>query len=177
MGFSTPGSSVLHSTGSEVKWSRSVMSNSATPWTEAYRLLCPWDFPGKNVGVGCHFLLQEIFPTQGLNLDLPYCRQTLYHLSHQGSQNYLPVCSNLCTLSRWCNVTISSSATLFFCLQTFPSFRVFPKSVQSFWQYLSKLKYTGLFPPWIPVSFTSRNLSYIILHNLPKKCALESFFL
>ena len=31
------------------------------------RLLCPWDFPGKSTGVGCHFLLQEIFPTQGLN--------------------------------------------------------------------------------------------------------------
>ena len=46
--------------------------------------LCSWDFPGKNTGVGCHFLLQEIFPTQGSNLGLPYCRQTLYHLSHQG---------------------------------------------------------------------------------------------
>ena len=34
------------------------------------RLLRPWDFPGKNTGVGCHFLLQEIFPTQGLNLHL-----------------------------------------------------------------------------------------------------------
>ena len=29
-----------------------------------------WDFPGKNTGVGCHFLLQGIFPTQGLNLIL-----------------------------------------------------------------------------------------------------------
>ena len=27
--------------------------------------LCPWDFPGKHIGVGCHFLLQGIFPTQG----------------------------------------------------------------------------------------------------------------
>ena len=34
-----------------------------TPWTVASRLLCPWDSPGKNTGVGCHFLLQEIFPT------------------------------------------------------------------------------------------------------------------
>jgi len=31
------------------------------------RLLCPWDFPGKNTGAGFHFLLQEIFPMQGLN--------------------------------------------------------------------------------------------------------------
>ncbi|KAM7244171.1 hypothetical protein CapIbe_004779, partial [Capra ibex] len=31
------------------------------------RLLCPWDSSGKNAGVGCHSLLQGIFPTQGLN--------------------------------------------------------------------------------------------------------------
>ena len=29
--------------------------------------LCPWNSPGKNIGVGCHSLLQRIFPTQGLN--------------------------------------------------------------------------------------------------------------
>ena len=34
------------------------------------RLCCPWDFPGKNIRVGCHFLLQGIFPTQGSNLCL-----------------------------------------------------------------------------------------------------------
>ena len=49
------------------------------------RLLHPWDSPGRNTGVGCHFLLQGIFPTQGLNLGLLHCRQMLYHLSHQGS--------------------------------------------------------------------------------------------
>ena len=49
------------------------------------RLLRPWDFPGKSTGVGCHFLLQGIFLTQGLNPGLPNCRQTLYPLSHQGS--------------------------------------------------------------------------------------------
>ena len=37
---------------------------------QSTRLLCPWDSPGKNTGVGCHFLLQGIFPTQGLNLHL-----------------------------------------------------------------------------------------------------------
>ena len=34
------------------------------------RLLCPWNFPGKNTKVGCHFLLQGIFLTQGWNLYL-----------------------------------------------------------------------------------------------------------
>ena len=42
----------------------------ATLWTVACSLLCPWDFPGKNTGVGCHFLLQGIFSTQGLKLPL-----------------------------------------------------------------------------------------------------------
>ena len=46
------------------------------------RLLRPWDFPGKSTGVGCLFLLQGIFPTQGSNPGLRHCRQTLYHLSH-----------------------------------------------------------------------------------------------
>ena len=48
-------------------------------------LLCPWDFPGKNTGVGSHSLLQGIFPTQGLNPGLPHCRQILYQLNHKGS--------------------------------------------------------------------------------------------
>ena len=43
------------------------------------------DSLGKNTGVGCHTLLQGIFPTQGLNPGLPHCRQILYCLSHQGS--------------------------------------------------------------------------------------------
>ena len=49
--------------------------------------LSPWNFPGKSTGVGCHFLLQGFFPTQGLNPGLPHCRQKLYHLSHQGDLN------------------------------------------------------------------------------------------
>ena len=68
------------------KWSHSVVSDSSRPHgLQPTRLLRPWDFPGKSTGVGCHCLLQEIFPTQGLNLGLPRCRQTLYHLSHRGS--------------------------------------------------------------------------------------------
>ena len=43
------------------------------------RLLCPWDSPGKNTGVGCHFLLWGIFPAQISNPHLLHCRQILYH--------------------------------------------------------------------------------------------------
>ena len=71
------------------------------------RLLCPWNSPGKNTGVGSCSLLQGIFPTQGSNPGLPHyrkisllqgifptqglnpglwhCRWILYCLSHQGS--------------------------------------------------------------------------------------------
>ena len=62
------------------------MPNSLWPHgLQPTRLLCPGDFPGKDTGVGCHFLLQGIFPTHGLNLGLPDCRQILYWLSYQGS--------------------------------------------------------------------------------------------
>ena len=42
--------------------SHSLVSDSATLWTVAYQAPRPWDFPGKNTGVRCHFLLQ-IFPS------------------------------------------------------------------------------------------------------------------
>ena len=70
---------------SEVK-SLSRVRLFATPRTVAYQAPSMGYFPAKNTGVGCHFLLQGIFPTQGSNPGLLHCRQTLYHLSHQGSQ-------------------------------------------------------------------------------------------
>ena len=52
-------------------FSCSVVSDSLQPYgLQSPRLLCPWDSPGNDTGVGCHFLLQGIFPTQGLNLHL-----------------------------------------------------------------------------------------------------------
>ena len=51
---------------------------------QSARLPCPLYSPGKNTGVGCHFLLQGIFSTQGRNPGL-HCRRILYWLRHQGS--------------------------------------------------------------------------------------------
>ena len=48
-------------------------------------LLCPWDFPGKNTGVGCHFLLQGTFLTQGSNLHLLNWQVSSLPLSQLGS--------------------------------------------------------------------------------------------
>ena len=50
-----------------------------TAWLYPARLLCPWNSPGKSTGVSCHFLLQEIFLTQGLNLSLLLGRWVLSH--------------------------------------------------------------------------------------------------
>ena len=52
----------------------SIVSDSVTPWIVALK---PWNSLGKNTGVGCHYLLQGIFPTQGSNPDHLHCRQTL----------------------------------------------------------------------------------------------------
>ena len=58
--------------------SSSVMSDCLWPHgLQPARLLCPWDSPGKNTGVGCHALLQGIFPSQGLNPGLQHYRQIL----------------------------------------------------------------------------------------------------
>ena len=48
-----------------------------TPWTVAHQFLCPWNFPGKHTGVGCHFLLQEIF----LSLELILCNKNKHTLA------------------------------------------------------------------------------------------------
>ena len=50
-----------------------------------YSFLCPWDFPGKNTGEGCHFLLQGIFLIQWLNLPFLHRQVDSLPLIHQGS--------------------------------------------------------------------------------------------
>ena len=67
----------------------SVVSTSLRPHgLQPARLLYPLDFPGKNTGVGCHFVLQGIFPTQGLNPRL------LHLLNWQaGSLPLVPPCN------------------------------------------------------------------------------------
>ena len=76
--------------------SSSVMSSSLQPhrlWPA--KLLCPGDSPGKNTAVGCHFLLQGIFPTQGSNLGL-------LHLLHRRQiLREWPCAQSISTLRGW----------------------------------------------------------------------------
>ena len=69
----------------EISTSHSAVSDSL--WSHG--LYSPWNSPGQTIGVGSISLLQEIFPTQGLNPGLLNCRQILYQLSHKGSSRVL----------------------------------------------------------------------------------------
>ena len=69
------------------------MSNSLWPFgLELSRFLYLWDYPGKNTGVGCHALLQGIFPTQGLNPCLLCLLHRQATLVPTGVQVYMYIC-------------------------------------------------------------------------------------
>ena len=137
-----------------------------------------WDSPGKNTGVGCHFLLQGIFPTQGSNPGLPHCRQTLKPLSHQGSPLSPRVCSNSCLLSWWHYLTISWSAVPFsFCHQSFPASASFPMSqffpqvakvleLQLHWLLFLALHSEKYFKMRWDLSWDCKNLLYFVVVQL-----------
>ena len=80
----------------------SVMSNFLWPHgLKPTRLFCPWNFPVKNPGVGCHFLLQGLFLTQGWNTHLPHCRWILDHCTTwEALTAYLqPVTYMMCSIN------------------------------------------------------------------------------
>ena len=113
-----------------------LMSNHLQSWpmlcfiTKLYPTLCDpmdcsppgfsvhEDFPGKNTEVGCHALLQGIFPTQGSDPGLPYCRWFLDHLNHQGSQTWPTghISSGPCLFSSFFSYHASSHSSVQHCL-------------------------------------------------------------
>ena len=56
-----------------------------SPCAVAHQTPLSMDFPGKNAGMGSHFLFQGMKPNPGIKSRGLHCRQTLYHLSHQGN--------------------------------------------------------------------------------------------
>ena len=103
----------------------------ATSWTKPNRLLCPWDFPGKNIGVGCHFFLQGIFLTQGRNLHLLHLQAGFLPLSHQQNpiNKYIDVVLGVKMWLVWFNNAWTCCASKWI--------HVFNK----FWKILNLLKY------------------------------------
>ena len=130
--------SELYSVSCDNLWKResvscSVVSDSLrAPWRQPARLLCPQNSPGKNTGVGSHSLLQGIFLTQGLSLDLLSCRQILYCLSHHIHRHYI---NTSCLILLFWNYTtvlgVSKSQTQlsnWVCMHAFLNFSVNKKS-------------------------------------------------
>ena len=75
-------------------WLLFLMGNIVTPFVfqfapSFYQAPPSMEFSRQEYWSGLPFLLQGIFPTQGSNPGLPHCRQTLYHLSYQGSHHFV----------------------------------------------------------------------------------------
>ena len=68
---------------------------------------------GKSTGVGCHALLQGVFPTQGLNPGLPHCSQILYHLSHIREALYSNNFDGFYRSSQWSLSSWIQNSTMF----------------------------------------------------------------
>ena len=65
------------------KWSRSVVSDSLRPHElQPTRLLCPWDFPGKSTGLGCHRLLHWVWGARYHQKGMPCLLGPVDHLAH-----------------------------------------------------------------------------------------------
>ena len=86
----------------------SVVSNSLWPHgLKPTRLLCPWNFSGKNTGAGCHFLLKGIFPIQGSNL----CLWPLQHWQAD-SLSLLYLESPICTIHTFLKISFLNFVSL-----------------------------------------------------------------
>ena len=128
-------------------WFRAwLWSNSATLWTVARQAPLSMGIL-QPTGVGCHFLLQGIFPTQGLNLCLPNCRQILYHLSHQGSPWSLLSDCNFCLDS----ISLSHIPCLILTISQTPASKLGKWVSESEWKLVSRVQLfatPGLYSPW-----------------------------
>ena len=90
-------------------------------------ILCPWDFPGKNTGVGCHFLLQGVFPTQGSNPPLLHWQADSFPLSDQGSLTLiLPVFKMIKFYGQWLDLKWDKYSNF---SQSFPISRLLEESL------------------------------------------------
>ena len=96
-------SPVAFSLVSSVTVSRSIVSNSLQPHDlELTRLLCPWDSPGKNIGVGMPFSCSGDLAAQGLYPALLHCGKILYRLSYNKSNREVFSLLFHASISLWC---------------------------------------------------------------------------
>ena len=101
------------------------------------RLLCPWDSPGKNTGVGCHFLPKGIFPIHGSNCISCIGRPIIYHLALHNLSEFLML---------WCSLWIFTEPsiwkrylTLFVLNHGITCFDIFKEETMSIFFLIKKL--------------------------------------
>ena len=128
------------------------------------RLFCPRHFPGQNTRAGCHFLLQGIFPTQGLSPHLLHYRQILYHWATRGAPTHI----------YWSRIYI-----FFFWVLFIFFFNIFSKIYLFIWLYwlLGACKplvvACGILVPWLgiepgPPALGAQSLSHWTTRGVPE---------
>ena len=149
------------------------------------RLLCPWDFSSKDIGVSCHFFLQGILLTQGSNsypLSFLHCRQILYPLHYHRFTIYSTIKSTIlsvlcyffppiiqdqklhCALSRFLGIVKWSEVKSLSCVRLFATpWTVANQAPPS--MGFSRQEYCSGFPFPSPVAFI--NYSFLLLHIEP----------
>ena len=90
------------------------------PWAVAHQAPLFMGFPGKNAGVGCHFLLQGIFSTQGLNPRLLYWQANCLLVNHLGNPSCLADIFSVTKLARCIRCSLTQ----------FPSFQISQKFLE-----------------------------------------------
>ena len=157
--------------------SHSAVSDSLWPHgLYSARLLCPWDFPGKNTGVClvCHFLLHGIFLTKGSNfrlLCLLHFRKILLPLSHQGSP--MLVCrtyqSHICfhsqiqkKLLKWLNEEFIDTVRLF----SLSHFSMLFNSTTTKFCLVSRISYVSIWQSWAKSWALERIIYFLTLVSL-----------
>ena len=141
------------------------MPNSLWPHgLQPTRLLCSWDFPGKDTGVDCHFLLQGVFPNPGIDPGLLHCRQILYQLSYEGSPYKIPK-----GLTNAVSYRIFLSSEIFTCVSLIQTTLPLHKQTPS--------KYESVYYLYFCLFVMSYNWNYrsnlFILASFPKEHALK----
>ena len=127
-----------------------------TSWTVAHHFLCPWDSPGQNTGVGCHALLQGIFPTQGLKPALAggfFTSSTTWEAS-LSLHTYICCCS--CSVAQSCLALCNPTDCLTIHLYIYTHTHTYKQITNIHMMFCSFSK--GVFSMWRISSYPQDNL-------------------
>ena len=121
--------------------------------------LCPWDSPGKNTRVGCHFLLQGIFQTQGSNLSLLCWQAESLQLSHQEKYRLLTI---YVILFNYCKTSLKER--LLYLFYRLSNLGLESIKVKYFSGESININYTASQPVRVIMSFCTSSIPLIYFH-------------